>query len=296
MAESSIWSPGTMAGEQGPPGQAATIQVGNVTTVPPTSPATVTNVGTSSNAVFNFEIPKGDTGVGVQGPVGPPGVGLQGPTGPPGATGLTGPAGTPGSTIIAGSGVPSNAVGIDGDYFLDQSQAYLYGPKVSGVWSGTFVDLRGGASGVHYGTRTVTNNSALIAKTAATDPTLVSNTDYTQVTAIFDALPNGVLRGITQQTNSLTITRAGVYEVMLWASLSTSNNNVNVAFKFAVNGTISLIRRPIARLDTANNISALCANGLVSLNVGDVVTLWLASTVSTNVRILDAVFSLKEQR
>ncbi len=295
MAESSIWSPGDMAGPPGPPGTAATIQVGTVTTGAAGTPVIITNAGDTTNAIFNFTIPKGDDGVGIQGPPGPTGQSIQGPAGPPGPIGPTG-VGTPGSKIIAGAGVPSNAVGVDGDYFLDQSQAYLYGPKVSGVWSGTFVDLRGGASGVHYGTRTVTNNSALIAKTAATDPTLVSNTDYTQVTAIFDALPNGVLRGITQQTNSLTVTRSAVYEIMLWASASTSSNNVTIAFKFAVNGTISLVRRPVVRLDVANNIGLVCANGLVQLNAGDVVTLWMASTVTTNVHIYDAVFSLKELR
>ncbi|MNI81777.1 hypothetical protein D3C73_1384230 [compost metagenome] len=83
---------------------------------------------------------------------------------------------------------------------------------------------------------------------------------------------------------------------MLWASLSCSTNNTNIAFKFAVNGAISLTRRPIARLDVANQISAICANGLPALVAGDVVTLWMASTTATNVKLVDAVFSLKEQR
>lgn len=285
-----------MSGPPGPPGPAGTITLGTVSTGIAGSLVVITNTGDLSNAIFNFTIPKGDSGIGIQGPVGPPGPSIVGPVGPTGPTGPTGPAGVNGSTIIAGSGVPTTPTGVNGDYFLDQSQAYLYGPKASGVWSGTFVDLRGGASGVHYGTRTISNNAAIIAKTAAADPTLATNTDYTQVITIFDALPNGVLRGITQQTNSLTITRAGVYEIMLWASLSASNANTDVAFKFAVNGTIGLVRRPRVRLDIANNIGALCANGLVQLAIGDVVTLWIASTVTTNVHIYDAVFSLKEQR
>lgn len=49
-------------GEKGDQGDAATIAVGTVTTVSPLSPATVTNVGTSGAAIFNFEIPKGETG------------------------------------------------------------------------------------------------------------------------------------------------------------------------------------------------------------------------------------------
>lgn len=38
------------------------IRVGTVTTLPPTSPATVVNVGTPINPVFNFGIPRGVQG------------------------------------------------------------------------------------------------------------------------------------------------------------------------------------------------------------------------------------------
>lgn len=62
-SESSLyWFPLALQGATGPQGDAATIAVGTVTTVSPASPATVTNVGTSGAAVFNFEIPKGETG------------------------------------------------------------------------------------------------------------------------------------------------------------------------------------------------------------------------------------------
>ena len=51
-------------GAPGAKGDAATIQVGTVTTGAPGSSASVTNAGTSSEAVFNFTIPRGDTGSG----------------------------------------------------------------------------------------------------------------------------------------------------------------------------------------------------------------------------------------
>jgi hypothetical protein len=50
------------AGQNGAPGAAATIAVGTVTTVNPGDPATVTNVGTSGAAIFDFEIPEGAAG------------------------------------------------------------------------------------------------------------------------------------------------------------------------------------------------------------------------------------------
>ena len=55
-------------GIKGDTGDNATADAGTTTTLAPGQPATVTNVGTTSDAVFNFGIPqgeKGDTGVGI---------------------------------------------------------------------------------------------------------------------------------------------------------------------------------------------------------------------------------------
>lgn len=49
-------------GVAGPPGSSATISIGNVNTVDNDQPATVTNSGTDSAAVLNFNIPKGPPG------------------------------------------------------------------------------------------------------------------------------------------------------------------------------------------------------------------------------------------
>lgn len=52
-------------GEQGPEGiqgPSGTMAVGTVTTVPPSQPAAVQNVGTPENSILNFTIPKGETG------------------------------------------------------------------------------------------------------------------------------------------------------------------------------------------------------------------------------------------
>jgi hypothetical protein len=68
------------AGATGSPGAAgtnATVAVGTVTTGLAGSSASITNVGTASNAVFNFTIPRGDAGA-------------AGATGAPGAAGTNG--------------------------------------------------------------------------------------------------------------------------------------------------------------------------------------------------------------
>jgi len=56
-------------GPQGPTGAAATATAGTTTTGAPGTSASVVNAGTTSAAVFNFTIPRGDTGS--TGPVGP---------------------------------------------------------------------------------------------------------------------------------------------------------------------------------------------------------------------------------
>ena len=65
-------------GTDGTDGAAATIQVGTTTTGPAGSDASVVNSGSTSAAVFNFTIPKGDQGIqGIPGPDGPPGSGVN---------------------------------------------------------------------------------------------------------------------------------------------------------------------------------------------------------------------------
>ena len=76
-------------GATGPTGPAGptTVDVGITTTGDPGTEATVTNVGTNQDAVFNFVIPRGATGA----------------TGPIGATGATGPTGPTGPTATIDS-------------------------------------------------------------------------------------------------------------------------------------------------------------------------------------------------
>lgn len=56
--------PAGPTGETGPTGAAATITIGSVTTGDPGTEASVTNSGTSEDAVFDFVIPRGEPGGG----------------------------------------------------------------------------------------------------------------------------------------------------------------------------------------------------------------------------------------
>jgi len=67
-------APATIDIEVGVPGAAATVTVGTTTTLAPGLNATVTNVGTSTNAILDFGIPAGEQGIqGIQGIPGPQG-------------------------------------------------------------------------------------------------------------------------------------------------------------------------------------------------------------------------------
>jgi hypothetical protein len=57
-----VLPPAVTTGQQGEPGQSATIEVGSVTTIAAGQQATVNNSGTDSNAVLDFEIPQGPAG------------------------------------------------------------------------------------------------------------------------------------------------------------------------------------------------------------------------------------------
>lgn len=106
-------------GETGPKGDAATISVGSVVKG---DEASVENVGTSSDAVFNFVLPKGDKGdtgaqgiQGVQGPKGDQGdTGPQGDPGPQGPQGQIGPQGPQGDKGEKGDTGPQGPQGVQG--------------------------------------------------------------------------------------------------------------------------------------------------------------------------------------
>jgi hypothetical protein len=57
-----------------------------------------------------------------------------GPAGPPGTPGTNGTNGTNGQTLLNGSTAPANGLGNNGDFYINTSTGYLYGPKSGGAW------------------------------------------------------------------------------------------------------------------------------------------------------------------
>jgi hypothetical protein len=101
-------------GDKGDPGNAATIAVGTVTTGAPGSSATVINAGTSSAAVFDFAIPRGD--VGATGAAGSAATIVVGnvTTGAPGSSATVSNSGSSSAAVFDFS-IPQGAKGDKGD-------------------------------------------------------------------------------------------------------------------------------------------------------------------------------------
>lgn len=59
------------------------------------------------------------------------GGGGAGPAGPIGPQGI---AGVDGKTVRNGSGAPSGALGVDGDFYINTAAETIYGPKTAGAW------------------------------------------------------------------------------------------------------------------------------------------------------------------
>lgn len=102
--------------------------------------------------------PAGVSLVGPQGDTGPTGAtgaqGPQGDAGPQGATGPAGPQGDPGdpgldaNTIFYGTGDPTSGQGADGDFYINTTSHFLFGPKAAGAWpAGTSLIGPTGATG-----------------------------------------------------------------------------------------------------------------------------------------------------
>ena len=86
--------------------------------------------------------PAGPTGA--TGPQGNPGTtgatgsqGPQGNPGTPGAVGATGPAGSngvDGNTVLYGTANPTSGQGVNGNFYINTTTNFIYGPKAAGAW------------------------------------------------------------------------------------------------------------------------------------------------------------------
>ena len=141
--------------------------------------------------------PKGDTVIGPPGPQG-----LQGIQGPQGIQGIQGLQGTTVKFWVA-IGAPSNAVGLDGDMYINSTTGDLFGPKVTGIWPITpSANLRG-PSGINQLIAVSQNDTSLAGSIGASGgwrTRAINTLDYNNIA------------GASFAANRITVP-AGTYEV-----------------------------------------------------------------------------------
>lgn len=121
-------------------------------------------------------------------------------TGGGGGTGPTGPAGTAGTVLRNGAGAPSNATGVDGDYYLNTTTSDLY-LRTGGVYSivGNFKGSAG-AAGVGFRTPSAVSYAATLTLDCSTADTFNVGALTGNITLSFSGAVDGqkILVRLTQ--------------------------------------------------------------------------------------------------
>jgi len=268
-------------GPQGPTGTAATISVGSTTTGAAGTSASVTNVGTSSAAVFNFTIPRGDTGA-------------------TGATGATGSAATiavgtttttaPGtSATVTNSGTSSAAVF---NFGIPRGAGVVAGGTTGQVltkasstdYDTTWTTITGGLN--YQGSWNASTNSPTLTSSVGTNGYyyVVSVSGSTNLNGITDwvvgdwAIFNGTIWQKIDQTNLVTSVAGRTGAVVLsntdisgLGTMSTQNANAVAITGGSISGLSSPL--PVASGGTgviastgANSVVLRDANGNITTN------------------------------
>lgn len=110
-----------------------------------------------------------------------------------GAPGPQGGKGDTGSMILSGPGAPSNAIGLNLDYYFRTDTKELYGPKAAGAWPGSPISLVGpqgdqgpqGSQGIQgIQGPSGSNGAGVIARAIKTSDQLAIGTAYATVTGV----------------------------------------------------------------------------------------------------------------
>lgn len=159
---------------------------------------------------------------------------------------------------------------------------YVANGSGSGKWKNNFA----------YGTLTINSNKTFSVP-SATDSSLNTDSDYVSLatTGLWSkASGHRVLYG---SAGTITLPNAGFYEVSLYLSLSTNtSSNTDIAFKFSKNGTLSDTKL-VDTFKANGERHSVSASDIVTINSGDDVTVYVASSESQTLTITDAKFFVK---
>ena len=200
-----------------------------------------------------------------------------------------------------------------------QHQVYIANGVGSGSWSkvGSLnlhnlgsdggvagkIILTDGANGFNskvfssYGVMGITNNANSFVIGAATDPTLQTTSDYVLFTGAGAPFVGEMLYGTTFNTDRLTVSVAGVYEIRFWSSIGAfPSNTAKVGARFRINGTTWSSRTAVTKSNSVGDAGHINAFGLVSLSANDYVQLYVASSAAGNLVLNNANLTIELKR
>lgn len=227
-------------GVQGIPGTAATIEAGQAYSVSPDSEPSVQNVGSSSAAVFDFYIPKGE-----QGEPGAPGV--NGKDGVDGAVQYTAGAGieiTEENVINATGGAVATWGDINGTLADQTDLQNALNAKQGTLTAGTNISITDNVISASGGEYTAGNGLDLTGKEFSVDTTTIATkSDIKNATLTIKHDGTSIA---TFTANSATDTEANIVSpVQIGSTLSPTNPVAYVGTSNIVNGAVTL-----AKIDT----------------------------------------------
>ena len=263
-------------GTNGVAGAAASVAITNTLTADYASSASVTNLGTSSSAIFQFSIPQGLPGTnGANGATGP-----QGNAGTAGATGANGTNGTNGSAGAAATVAITNTITAN---YANPASVTNLGTSSSAILQFSIPQGLPGTDGANGATGPQGPAGPLLPNVALVD----TNQTYTGTNQF-----NGVVLATNQNSRfSGTFTGSGLGLTNVSAAGVTGTFIASQipsldASKIAT-GTLALGQLPVAVV--TNNRVGLTLGGTFTGNlVGNAATATLATNVVSGVRITNA--------
>jgi hypothetical protein len=209
---------------------------------------------------YSFVGPKGDTGnTGPKGDTGDTGPkGDTGDTGPKGDTGDAGAAGTDGKTILYGTAAPTTE-GVNGDFYINTSTNFIYGPKAGGVWpAGT---------------------------------SLVGPVGATGASGAFSPLASKYLKNTTTVTHTGTLANTILVSILIPANTFAPADSFDVLMRMDMAATVSSNVFIRAYLNTSSSLSgallltntAITPGGIMSLSERNIIIKSSTSTVAFSV-------------
>jgi hypothetical protein len=169
---------------------------------------------------------------------------------------------------------------------VDILDPYRHEPKgISTATAGQIYIANGAASGVWttpvYGEKKIESNATAFTPIAA---------DITQFKKLASTgWANGEYSGVTLNTDDITLTTAGIYEVCFWSSISTSAaTGTKFAVKYALNGTTATRKMTTQKNSAGADYLTIAASGIVSATAGQVLAIYMASSAATTFTVEDA--------